>query len=287
MYHICIRPTTFDIFHFQKGQNPYVNPHADFTEAEVLEPHRKLEEALSNVKSYTVHPPPGLKLPDIVFTANAGLSLPGLPESVMVLPSMKYKQRQDEMPFIRSICRDLGIRTVAMPHDVVFEGQAEAKWFHGGSLLVCGYGCRGSKRGFVALQRILTRIYRSYRRPVPQLLVLPFESCFYYHLDVAMLEFDDRACIVHQAAFSSASLNLLREALGPSNVHVLDTKDSFCLNAVVDTDGSRLLTHKVSSAIREKLESITGRSVVQIDTTPFEESGGSVRCMVLDVHPTS
>jgi len=285
MYHICIRPTTFAIFHWQKGQNPYVNPHADFTQEEVLEPHRKLEELLSNVKSYTVHPPVGLKLPDIVFTANAGLSLPGLPVSVMVLPSMKYKQRQDELPFIRSICRDLMIRTVSLPSSVVFEGQAEAKWFHGGSLLVCGYGCRGSKAGFVALERILTRIYQSYGRPVPRLLVLPFESCNYYHLDVAMMEFDDRACIVHRAAFSPASLDLLRSALGPSNVHVLDTKDSFCLNAIVD--GPRLLTHKVSPAIRDKLESITGRSVVQIDTTPFEESGGSVRCMVLDVHPPS
>jgi N-dimethylarginine dimethylaminohydrolase len=57
------------------------------------------------------------------------------------------------------------------------------------------------------------------------------------------------------------------------------------LNAV--HDGPNLITHKLTDpSLKERLESITGLKVKQIDTTQFEKSGGSVRCMTLTLHPT-
>jgi N-dimethylarginine dimethylaminohydrolase len=54
------------------------------------------------------------------------------------------------------------------------------------------------------------------------------------------------------------------------------------LNSVVD--GDNLITHKLKNVgIKNTLEKITGKQVVQVDTTEFEKSGGSVRCMTLDI----
>ena len=70
---------------------------------------------------------------------------------------------------------------------------------------------------------------------------------------------------------------------GSSNVTVIDTSDSFCLNAVVE--GSYVITHKLSdSSLKGRLESLTNRKVKEVDTSEFEKSGGSVRCMTLDIH---
>ena len=119
----------------------------------------------------------------------------------------------------------------------------------------------------------------------PELLVIPLKSADYYHLDVAMLEFDDTKCIVHRRAFSAESIKKLQKFLGAENVFVIDTDDSFCLNAVVD--GDTLVTHSLAKPLKKELETITGRTIRMVDTSEFEKSGGSVRCMTLDIFSAS
>jgi len=271
MLRILIKPTTFEILDFQKNQNPYIEPTKNLR-AKALKQHANLVSKVENsvVCSLTTDQ----HLPDIVFVANGGFCLWGL--GAIVLPQMKYKQRKDELPYLKKIYADMGLETIEFPSQEPFEGQAEAKWFHGGRLLVCGYGHRSTKKSFKVLEGMLKKLYKD----PPKLLVLPLESADYYHLDVAMLEFGD-SCIVHKRAFSDASLKKLREALGDSHVHVIDTEDHFCLNAVVQ--GGELLTHKVSDADKKFIEGVTGLKIVQTDTSVFEKSGGSVRCMILDV----
>jgi len=141
-------------------------------------------------------------------------------------------------------------------------------------------GRRSTKKTFEELDKLFGRLYG---KDKPELLVIRLISDHYYHLDVAMLEYDDTKCIVHRRAISPASVRKLEKFLGKDNVTVLDTPDSFCLNAVVD--GANLITHKLTDPhVAAKLESLTGRTVKQVNTTEFETSGGSVRCMTLDVH---
>jgi N-dimethylarginine dimethylaminohydrolase len=290
MRHICIRPTTFAVYDFQHQQNPYITDVVEGTASlkkEALKEHASMMRKVSNLSSYTYRQAtdPLASTPDIVFVANGGMSLPMLPEPVFILPRMKYEQRQRELPFLQEICKAEGLHAITFPSlTEPFEGQAEAKWFHSGKLLICGYGHRSTKKTFKILQKLLDEIYGYYRKPAPKLLVLPLESADYYHLDVAMLEFNDDSCIVHKRAFSPASIKKLQQALGKDKVHVLETNDSFCLNAVVD--GKKLLTHVVSDDVKNYLEETTGRKVHMTDTHIFEKSGGSVRCMILDIHAT-
>ena len=124
-------------------------------------------------------------------------------------------------------------------------------------------------------------MYKSHHLEPPKILAVPLESADYYHLDVAMLEFDDSQCIVHKHAFSDTSIKKIQNFLGKESVHIINIKDTFCLNAVVD--GNTLITHSLETPVKNLLEDITGKKIKQVDTNEFEKSGGSVRCMTLDI----
>jgi len=281
MLRVCIEPTTFDIFNFQDKQNAYIDIEHQVNHKKVMSQHRNLQNAFSNIVKYTVDDVQE-KLPDIVFIANGGLSLPRIPRTIL-LPSMKYKQRRDELPHLMKIYEDLGLTMIPFPRTdgAPFEGQAELKWFHGGTKAICGYGFRSTKKTFAVLNTFLNSLYTSHGLTPPELLTVRLASPDYYHLDVAMLEFNDTKCVIHKKAFTAGGIEAIEKFLGKSNVHVIDVADSFCLNGVVD--GKNLITHTLSAKVEKLLEGITGKHVQQVDTSEFEKSGGSVRCMTLDL----
>jgi len=287
MIRVCIKPNTFEITSMQDKQNPYIDIKHSVVRDEVAKEHDALVKQYG--KSVVVYRmETDESLPDLVFVANGGLSLPRLPEPMIILPLMKYTQRKRELPYLKNMFDDLGVRRVAFPGPAPFEGQAEIKWFKGGELAVAGYGHRSTRKTFEVLDKLLGKIYRKAGVNPPTILSLPLESDDYYHLDVAMLEFGRRGlppdeCIVHKRAFSEKSIKLLKNFLGADAVHVIDTPDTFCLNSVVD--GKNLITHKIiDPEAKVAIEYITGLKIREIDTREFEKSGGSVRCMTLDIH---
>jgi N-dimethylarginine dimethylaminohydrolase len=282
MLRIHIKPTTFDVFPFQDGQNKYIDHTVHINKKKALEQHKNLVKSFKNSITYTIEDPVDL-LTDIVFTANAGLCLPRLPKPILILPYMKYQQRKDELKYLEEIYKNIHLQTVQFPgnQSAPFEGQAELKWFYGGTRAICGYGHRSTKKSFEIINTLLKKIYKSHKLEPPELLVVKLESPDYYHLDVGMLEFDDKKCIVHKKAFSEASVKKIRAFLGEENVTVIDTTDSFCLNSVVD--GDKLITHMLKAPLKSQLEKITNKKIHMVDTSEFEKSGGSVRCMTLDI----
>ena len=283
MLRICIEPNTFHLYDYQDRENVYVDASKEINKKKAYEQYSNLTKAFHTMVSYTIENPKH-KLPDIIFVANGGLTIPRIPNTI-ILPNMKYKHRKQELSYLKQMYEDLGLKIIPFP-SAVFEGQAELKWFHGGSKAICGYGFRATKKSFALVQKVLDSLYKEHDLPPPELLVVPLASSDYYHLDVAMLEFNDDSCIVHRKAFSEESIQKMRDFLGPSKVHVIDTADSMSLNAVVD--GKNLVTHKLTDkAIKKVLEEITGLRIREVDVSEFEKSGGSVRCMTLDLHPST
>lgn len=262
---LVIQPTAFKV----KGHdNPFVNVHGDTSHA--WDDHEGIVKALDAPVVVRVDAP----LQDIVFAANAGVRLVGLPK-VVLLSKMKYKHRRLETPYFRKIFKELGYTTFDFPTHV-FEGQAEMKYFYKGSLVIHGYGFR-STRG-TPLKQVMQRIYAKYRVACPEVISVELVDPYMYHLDIAMLGFSDTACIVHKRAFSESTLRYLKTLL---TVHVIDVDDMFCLNAVVQ--GTRLLVHKVTPPIQRLLAKITNLTVVSLNASSFENAGGSIRCTVMDI----
>jgi N-dimethylarginine dimethylaminohydrolase len=282
MYHITIRPDTFTINPQQKNQSLYLQKIQTVNTQKAFDQHNEITKGLNLCVTYGLNKKSDL--PDIVFTSNMGLSLPRLPEPVVILSWMKYEQRRNETPYIEDIFKERHIKYVQFPGSAKapFEGMAEAKWFDGGELLVVGYGHRATKASVRILRSLLKDIYETYGVQPPRVVSFQVQSPLFYHLDMAMLVFGPTECIIHKSAFSGADIARLRSELGERNVYVLETDDSFCLNALIE--GDTLYTHKLSDpTVKSKLEKITGRAVTEIDTSEFEKSGGSVRCLVFDV----
>lgn len=278
MIRLLIDPTQFQVLPEQLGQNPYIRQPIPHHENKTHAQHQAVARAFQYSHVHIEEIPSVEPLPDIVFVANGGLSLPRLGHPLVLLPNMKYAHRRAELAHLAHIFQCLRIPTMVYPGKQPFEGQAELKWFDGGRKAIGGYGQRSTKRAFEELDQLFAKLYKK----KPTLLLVKLISPDYYHLDVAMLEFDDSKCIVHRRAVSPRDLKRIQDFLGAENVTVIDTEDSFCLNAVVD--GPTVITHRLTDpAIRPLLERVTGRRVKQVDTSEFEKSGGSVRCMVLDL----
>ena len=283
MKRLFIQPSAYNVYSFQKGENPYITD-TRVDEHKAKRQYTAMIEKFQHPLVFRVNTEDTNSLSDIVFSASAGISLPRLPHPLVILPSMKYPHRQGELGYLRTIFQSLKIHTVDFPQDAhaPFEGQAEMKWFHGGKKAICGYGFRATKKTFAHMKTLLHDIYPSYGLAPPELLVVHLKSDRFYHFDLAMLEFDTTSCIVHKDAFSSKTLQDIVEFLGKDHVHVIDTEDKFCLNAVVD--GPNLITHKLKDRdVKKVLETLTKKKVVETNVSQFELSGGSVRCMSMDI----
>jgi N-dimethylarginine dimethylaminohydrolase len=265
---LTINPTGFRI---KTSQNVFTNTSITIDHERARNQHKHLKQVISAKTFETV------ELPDIVYVANAGLLLRGLPEKVVLLSNMKYVSRKQETKHIKKILSSMKIRTFQFPFDEPFEGQGECKWFYGGKLLLLGYGFRSTVRTVVCLQEVLNKIYTSYHKIPPIVVGVQIINPTYYHLDIAMCEVSESECIVHKDAIDN--LPLLRTML---KVHVITTSDPFMLNLLPLKD--KIVTHKLQT-LKDKhfLQKIFQRPVIEVDVSEFEKSGGSVRCLVLDV----
>jgi len=237
-----------------------------------MEEHDAIVTVLTDPVVAVVHTP----LPDMVFVSDSGIKLVGLPK-VILLSRMKFSARRKEQPYHVQIFKKLGFRMVPFPKGV-FEGQSELKFFHNGAFAVHGYGFRSSRASTETMQQVLTDIYQKYNKPPPVVVPIRLVDPLFYHLDLAMLKYNETSCIVQRRAFTEESVEQLRQVC---TVHVIDVPDTLCLNAVVNS--GRLLTRAVSHPIKRLLEKITGYPVVPLSAHSFEQAGGSVRCTIFEL----
>jgi N-dimethylarginine dimethylaminohydrolase len=95
-----------------------------------------------------------------------------------------------------------------------------------------------------------------------------------------MLETSQTSALLQDDALNEKDRLRLSKEL---EITLIDTEDPFCLNSIID--GDHLLTHVLNNnELKEFLEHKTGKKVIELDTSEFEKSGGSVRCLVFDVH---
>lgn len=284
IHRVLVEPSTFEIVPGLERENPYMNMTHPLDKSKITRSFRELVNSIHPAPSVFSAPPKTAHVPDIVFLASAGLSLPRLPEPVVILPWMKFAHRRAELPYIRSMFQTLGVRVFDFPGDKTapFEGQPDAKWFHDGATLVCGYGYRSTRKTFHILERLLRDIYHSYDVEPPRVHVFKKQHFDFYHLDIGMFEFNQSACIIHSHLFSTEDRARLRRILGAKNVHLFRSPDTFALNAI--DCGSIILCHELDRSDAEYLRTRTGKRLRQIDMTEFQKSGGSLRCLVFDLY---
>ncbi|HEU4636754.1 MAG TPA: amidinotransferase, partial [Edaphobacter sp.] len=127
--------------------NPWMenNLHAA-SRSRAIEQWRRLHEAIATLGPVElIHP--ALGLPDMVFTANAGIERNG----VVVRSRFLHVERRKEETFFRDWFQQNGYTIIDLPPNIPFEGEGDALFSHDASVLWAGCGMRTDQRSHAFL----------------------------------------------------------------------------------------------------------------------------------------
>jgi N-dimethylarginine dimethylaminohydrolase len=261
-------PTHFDVTY---EINPYMDrrrpPDHDRAEAQFAGLVDALRQAGAAVS--LLDPVPGL--PDLVFTANAGLVDVGGGRRWFVPGRFRHCQRQGETPVDVAWFADHGWSVVPVPGGQPFEGAGDALPFGAGGdrpVLVAGYRTRSSVAAHLALSSLLG---------VPVRSVELVDERF-YHVDLVFCPLDDRRALVAPQGLDRYGRAVVADVV-PEPIWLEDDEAAaFCANSVV------VGTTIVMPWCSHRLERRLGRMGLQVVVTPvdeFQKAGGGCRCLTL------
>ena len=218
-------------------------------EVEVLEPHHDV--------------------PDLVFTANAGVVNAGAGQ--FVPGHFRHPERQGETPVNVAWFAAAGWTVDRLPDDLDHEGAGDALPFTpdgGPTVLLSGYSFRSDASAATELSALLRCPVRPVQLVDPRL----------YHLDLTFCPLDGRRAMVAPLGWDGYGRKVV-EALVPEPLVLVDDEAlSFCANSVVV--GRTVVMPSTPPRVGRQLEA-WGFDVVECRVDEFLKAGGGCRCLTL------
>ena len=205
-------------------------------------------------------------VPDMVFTANAGLIL----ENKVVLSRFRHAERQLEEPHFAKWFADHGFEVITVPADMPFEGAGDALLDRRLPLLWMGHGHRTDAQCAALLSEKLNIEVQ------PLKLVNPR----FYHLDTCFCPLESGYLMYCPAAFDAASQAQIAARVPKEYRIPVSEEDaaSFACNAV--NAGRHVFLNHASPALEKELRS-RGFIVRKIPLYEFMKAGGAAKCLTL------
>jgi N-dimethylarginine dimethylaminohydrolase len=200
-------------------------------------------------------------LPDMVFTANAGL----VRGKDVVLSRFRHKERQGEEVFFSEWFERRGFRVLRLASGA-FEGEGDALF--AGDKLFCGYGFRSDRCAHEEAASLL-----SVREVVAVELVDPS----FYHLDTCFCPLTKDLAIFYPSAFSPAGVRELERSIELIPVPAHDAEKFVC-NAVVL--GKDVVVAAGCESTYSLLEA-RGFTAYPVELSEFIKAGGAAKCLSL------
>ncbi|HEY9620411.1 MAG TPA: TIGR00300 family protein, partial [Crinalium sp.] len=207
-------------------------------------------------------------VPDMVFTANAGLVL----GDNVVLSRFYHKERQGEEPFFKAWFEGAGYTVFELPKDLPFEGAGDALLDREGRWLWAGYGFRSELDSHPYLAKWLDI----------EVLSLRLMDERFYHLDTCFCPLTDGYLLYYPPAFDAYSNRLIEMRVPASKRIAVGETDAvnFACNAVnVDRN---IIMNRVSDELKQRLGDV-GFQVLETPLTEFLKAGGAAKCLTLRV----
>jgi N-dimethylarginine dimethylaminohydrolase len=208
----------------------------------------------------TIEPHPSV--PDLVFTANAGV----VSRDTFVPSHFRHPERQPETEVYAAWFAEHGWNVERLPTGLGHEGAGDGLPFDG--TLLCGYRTRSDASAGALLSRILKAPVRS--------LELVDERL--YHIDLTFCPLDDRHALCAPAGWDHYGRTVV-EALVPEPLWLEEEEAlAFCANSVVVR--SNVVMPVVPVRVGRQLEA-WGFTVVESAVGEFLKAGGGCRCLTL------
>ncbi|WP_165073958.1 dimethylarginine dimethylaminohydrolase family protein [Paludisphaera rhizosphaerae] len=253
-----------DYFGIEYEINPWMSVEHGSDPARAAAQWQALERTLVDLGVDVDLMTPVKGLPDLVFTANAGVVFRDL-----FIPSrFRFGVRQGETPHFEAWARSRGFEIIETPEGMNFEGAGDALFC--GDTLFAGYRFRSDVRSHQWVgERLGVEV-------LPMELVDPR----YYHLDTCFCPIAPDAAIYYPGAFDEYGRAVIRERI-PTLVEVrAEEAQSFSCNAVVV--GRTVVLNQGAPGLAADLQRL-GYATRTLDLSEFIKSGGSAKCLTLRV----
>jgi N-dimethylarginine dimethylaminohydrolase len=251
-----------DYYGIEYEINPWMSRSRGSTPARALRQWQALYDVLCGlgVQAERLAPQPGL--PDLVFTANAGLVF----GSRFFSSRFRHEVRARETPFFDAWFAEHGFTVEHLPEGNYFEGAGDALFC--GRTLFAGYRIRSDVGGHQYLAKVLNR----------QVLPLELINPRYYHLDTCFCPLAPGEALYYPAAFDTYGRKVL-ETHVPRLLAVTEAEaPRFGCNAVVV--GRTVVVNTGCDRLAADLKA-WGYSPVAVELDEFLKAGGSAKCLTL------
>lgn len=206
--------------------------------------------------------PPAPEVPDLVFTANAGIV-----NGTQFVPSrFRHAVRQAEVPYDVAWFEEHGFEVTELPPTVCQEGAGDALPF--GGVLLAGYRWRSDAASHPHLSRLSGAPVRS----------IELVDARLYHLDLTFCPLDGRRAIVAPTGWDRYGARVVEQLVPEPLVLEADEALQFCANSVVV--GTTIMMPACSPRVGRQLES-WGFDIVVVPVDEFQKAGGGCRCLTL------
>lgn len=201
-------------------------------------------------------------LPDMVFTANAGVVY----EDLFVTSRFRHPERQKESQYFEQWFVDRGFRAVSLAAALDFEGAGDALFC--GETLISGYLHRSQIRAHQLLARLLEC----------EALGLELVDPRFYHLDTCFCPLDPQTALWYPGAFDDYGRAVLADRV-PKLIEVNEADaERFGCNAVVI--GKDVILNSGCPRLERQLKA-EGFRPQPTDLEEFRKAGGSAKCLTL------
>jgi len=209
-----------------------------------------------------VEPKPGL--PDMVFTANAGL----IWHRKFIASNFRHEARRGETQYYIDWFRDRGFEIVRLPVERFFKGEGDV--LRCGGLWFGGYRIRSD---ILAHQKV-AEIIES------EVLSVELTDEWFYHLDTCFCPLGEGRALYYPPAFDRYAREVLHSHIGELIAVAPEEARRFVCNAIVAGNG--IAMNAGCPKAREKLQDL-GFTVYETPLDEFIKAGGSAKCMVLTI----
>lgn len=265
-----------DYFEVKDVKNAFMEGHLGKIDHQLaLKQWNQLKEAFTNLGKEVLVIDAVTGLEDMVFAANQ--VLPGLDENnnpYILLSQMRHPSRRQEVPYYKDWFQKRGYNVLTLEDpEALFEGQGDAIWHPGKKMLWGGYGHRTSLKAYKEIAEKLN---------VP-VIALELYTKEFYHLDTCFCVLDPETVLIYSEAFTKTGLELIKHFF-PRVIEVTskDANKNFACNALT-IDYKKVVIQKGAINTLEKL-SIAGFDAIEVDTSEFIKSGGSVFCLKMMIY---
>lgn len=226
---------------------------------------QNLHDILASLASVSLIAPVA-GLPDMVFTANAGL----IRRKAFVVSSFLHAERQPEAKHYERFFSSHGYGVKHLDERTIFEGAGDALFDSSGRLWV-GSGIRSDAHAPDEIESLLD----------VEVVGLELVDPHWYHLDTAFCPLPQGQAIAYKKAFPEKGVAALDAAFGANIIWVSEADaNNFACNAV--SVGQATIMHKVSAELKAALAK-RGFEVIETDVSEFIKAGGACKCLTLEI----